>query len=92
MSDDFLIPGILRREHNNLFSDSRSMLPFNRLKGNVNAGCPDIQAPSDSSIFNEVGESLIKKKKDTLLFLAWATINPLRVRYYSTPRHQSTSS
>ena len=52
LSDGFIVSGILRGEHNNLFSES--MLPFNRLKGNVNSGCPDIRAPPDSSIFNEV--------------------------------------
>ena len=33
---------------------SERMTPFQRLKGNIPAGCPDIQAPALSSTFNEV--------------------------------------
>ena len=33
---------------------SERMTSFERLKGNVPAGCPDIQAPALSSTFNEV--------------------------------------
>ena len=33
---------------------SERMASFERLKGNIAAGCPDIQAPALSSTFNEV--------------------------------------
>ena len=38
---------------------SERMTPFERLKGNIPAGCPDIQAPALSSTFNEVYASFL---------------------------------
>ena len=51
----FPSPGIIQTQHTTLFSPD--MAPFSRLQGNINAQCPDVQAPPTSTLFEPVSIS-----------------------------------